>query len=283
MAIVTPAERLLDWLTCTMAPMDDYEYRGLIAESWDLLRGDTSGWADRPFWRQLIERSGEPALDVGCGTGRILLDYLAQGVEIEGVDNSPEMLAICRRKAAALGLAPVLYEQEMDQLDLPRRYGTIVVPSSSFQLILDDAAAAETLRRLRAHLRPGGTLAMSIMTLSQEGDPEEWRLVRERVRPEDGLMVRRWSRSRYDAATELEHTGDRYELVRDGEVVHTELHERSPATRSYTQAAIAELGRAAGFEDVRVVSGFTDQPVKPDDTLFCVVARRPAEGAEAGG
>jgi SAM-dependent methyltransferase len=254
--------------------MDGYEYRGLIAESWDLLRGDTSGWADRPFWRQLIERSGQPALDVGCGTGRILLDYLAQGLEIEGVDNSPEMLAICRRKAAALGLAPVLYQQEMDRLDLPRRYRTIVVPSSSFQLVLDDAAAAETLRRLHAHLQPGGALAMSIMTLSQEGDPGQWRLIGERVRPEDGLLVRRWLRSRFDAATRLEHTVDRYELVRDGEVVRSELHERSPATLSYTQPAIAELCRAAGFADVRLVSGFTDQPVKPEDTLFCVVAER---------
>src|SRR5439155_2156964 len=109
------------------------------------------------------------------------------------------------RKAAALGLAPVLYEQEMVRLDLPRRYRTIVVPSSSFQLVLDDAAASQTLRRFLGHLEPGGTLAMSIMTLSQEGDPDQWRLVRERVRPEDGQLVRRWSRTRYDAATQLEH------------------------------------------------------------------------------
>jgi ubiquinone/menaquinone biosynthesis C-methylase UbiE len=256
--------------------MTAYEYRGLIAESWDLLRGDTSGWADRPFWRRLIEQSGQPVLDVGCGTGRILLDYLAQGIEIEGVDNSPEMLAICRRKAAALDLRPVLYEQEMPELDLPRRYRTIVVPSSSFQLVLDDAAAGETLRRFLGHLQPGGTLAMSIMTLSQEGDPDQWRLVRERTRPQDGLLVRRWSRSRYDPATQLEHTVDRYELVRDGEVVRSELHERSPATRSYTQDGIAELVRGAGFVDVELVSGFSDQPVRPEDTLFCLQARKPA-------
>jgi ubiquinone/menaquinone biosynthesis C-methylase UbiE len=254
----------------------DYEYRGLIAEHWDLLRGDTSGWADRPFWRALIERSGQPALDVGCGTGRILLDYLAQGIDIEGVDNSPEMLAICRRKAAVLGCAPVLYEQEMVELDLPRRYRTILIPSSSFQLVLDDTAAGETLRRILRHLEPGGTMAMSIMTLSQDGDPDQWRLLRERIRPEDGLVVRRWTRSRYDQTTQLEHTADRYELVRDGQIVESELHERSPATRSYTQPALAELAEAAGLVDVRLVSGFTDQPVKPDDTLFCLIGRRAA-------
>jgi hypothetical protein len=151
-----------------------------------------------------------------------------------------------------------------------------VVPSSSFQLVLDAAAAAETLRRFLGHLQPGATLAMSIMTLSQEGDPDQWRLVRERTRPQDGLLVRRWSRSRYDQATQLEHTADRYELLRDGEVVRSELHERSPATRSYRQDGIAELVRGAGFVDVGLVSGFSDQPVRPEDTLFCVEARKPA-------
>lgn len=37
-----------------------------------------------------------------CGTGRLLLDYLAQGIDIDGVDNSPEMLALCRPDAAAV-------------------------------------------------------------------------------------------------------------------------------------------------------------------------------------
>ena len=67
-----------------------YEYHGLMAEAWDLLRGDTSGWEDRPFYLDLIRRFGEPSLDVGCGTGRLLLDYLAKGIEIDGIDVSPD-------------------------------------------------------------------------------------------------------------------------------------------------------------------------------------------------
>src|SRR5207344_277757 len=97
-----------------------YEYHGLMAEAWDLLRGDTSGWDDRPFYLELIRRFGEPTLDVGCGTGRLLLDYLAEGIEIDGVDVSPDMLAVCRAKASALGLDPTLYEQAVEDLQLPR-------------------------------------------------------------------------------------------------------------------------------------------------------------------
>ena len=149
------------------AGMDEleYEYRGLLAATWDLFRGDTSRWGDRPRFRDLIERHGQPALDVGCGTGRLLLDYLAEGLDVDGVDNSPEMLALCRAKAEQRGLRPTLYEQAIERLDLPRRYGTILVPSSTFQLITDPEQARGAMWRFFDLLLPGGALAMSIMAL----------------------------------------------------------------------------------------------------------------------
>jgi ubiquinone/menaquinone biosynthesis C-methylase UbiE len=85
---------------------ESYEYKGLMATAWDLLRGDTSNWEDRFFYRDLIIRYGQPVLDVGCGTGRLLLDSLAQGIAIDGVDVSPDMLAICAEKAQLSGLHP---------------------------------------------------------------------------------------------------------------------------------------------------------------------------------
>jgi len=252
-----------------------YKYRGLMALYWDLLRGDTRKWPDRAFFRWVIMKSGQPVLDIGCGTGRLLLEYLGRGIAIEGVDVSPEMLALCRRKAEERGLNPALYEGAMETLDLPQRYRTILVPSSSFQLVTDPDLAQGALRRLWTHLQPGGTLALPIMDLDKEEHAGEWTLAAEASDEQTGVQVRRWGRMTYDPAARLESTEDRYELVRDGVIVETEHHSRSPATRSYTLAETIAMLKEAGYTAIRAHSNFSSRPATIADRLFCLLAERP--------
>jgi SAM-dependent methyltransferase len=223
----------------------------------------------------VVKKYGQPVLDVGCGTGRILLDFMQQGIDIDGVDNSPDMLRLLKQKAETLGLKPTVYQQEMDKLDLPRKYQTILVPSSSFQLLLEKTLPPVTIRRFYEQLLPGGLLAMPFMTLWKEGDPLESEFIREVVRPEDGATIRRWSLIRFDPETDLEHTIDRYEIMRDGQVVASEEHRQSPATRSYTQEQAVALYETAGFKDIQVLREFTLEPAKPEDMTFSVLGFKP--------
>src|SRR6266481_2341355 len=105
----------------------DWDYRGLAAESYDLWFGDEP-YEDQAFYERKVRQAGGPALEVACGTGRLLIPYLRDGLDIEGLDASAEMLDICRRKAQGQGLAPVLHQQLMQELDLQRRYATIFIP-----------------------------------------------------------------------------------------------------------------------------------------------------------
>jgi ubiquinone/menaquinone biosynthesis C-methylase UbiE len=259
-----------------MAPVEDaaYEYRGLMASTWDELRGDPTGRCDRDFYLQMITRSGEPVLDVGCGTGRLLLDFLVAGIDVDGVDISPEMLSICRQKAKQRRLTPTLYEQAIESLELPRQYGTILAPSSILQLIPDPQRVRRTMARLYAHLLPGGSLVAPFLTLWKEGMPLQREWENACHRESDGALLQRMGRIWYDPRTGCESTEDLYQVIVEDEVVESEHHRRSPASRSYTQAQARELFEGAGFVQVQLLAGFTQMEARVDDLMFTVVGKR---------
>ncbi len=80
----------------------DWDYRGLAAECYDLWFGDEPFW-DQAFFHDRIRHHGGMALEIACGTGRLLVPFLRDGLVVEGLDASAEMLAICHTKAAFRG------------------------------------------------------------------------------------------------------------------------------------------------------------------------------------
>jgi len=134
-------------------------YTGLVAELYEPLVGDPTQPNDYvPF----LDASGSPALEIACGHGTPMLELIQRGYEIEGVDSSADMLQRCRDRAAALGIPVVLHEQQMQRLDLPRRYRAIFLAGASFTLLPSDEAAQETLRRMHDHLLPGGSVLIPL-------------------------------------------------------------------------------------------------------------------------
>ena len=128
-----------------MTPYDEVDlYSGLAALHWSAY--DDPTW-DHDFYKRVVEQAGGLALDVACGAGRLLRRYLQAGLAVEGVDSSADMLAVCRQKAEADGLSPVLYCQPMQALDLPKRYACIYVPCGSFTCVIGQENA---LRRCAA-------------------------------------------------------------------------------------------------------------------------------------
>lgn len=166
-----------------MRPADFYT--GIIAELYEPLKSATPDPAE---YVRFIEEFGQPALELGCGDGTPLLDLRRQGIDVEGVDSSTDMLDRCRRKAAEAGLEIAVHRQRMQELDLPGRYRSIFLAGPTFTLLPDDDTALCALQRIRAHLDPEGA-ALVPLFIPPPTLPEEFDHPRE-ARTADGAVLR---------------------------------------------------------------------------------------------
>jgi len=187
------------------------------------------------------------------------------------------MLAICRAKAKKMGLSPTLYQQRMETLDLPRSYRTILAPSSALQLVTDSDVACNTLHRLFSSLQPGGALVTSFAFEWREGDPLDtgWELLFEKPRPEDSAIVRSRTREWREPEQQLWHSEQRFEVELDGKMIQADHQRRSPEGRWYTQAQAIQLYDDAGLTGIQLFHGFTHEPARDDDRLFCALGVKP--------
>jgi len=262
-------------------------HHGLVARWWAEFNRDGPEVA---YFRRHVER-GQPALDVACGTGRLLIPYLRAGLDVDGCDVSPDMIALCRERAEQEGLHPTLLVQPMHELDPPRRYRTIFV-CGGFGLGSTRERDAEALRRFHEQLEPGGTLVLD-NEVPYSGDlpwrvwleseraklPRPWAPLEtlERRRAADGSELALDSRIVSVDPLEQRFSYElRAALWRDGGLVAQEEH-RLELTLYFTHELLLMLERA-GFERVAVHGDHREEPATPSSKMVVLVARKPRSG-----
>jgi Methyltransferase domain len=245
-------------------------YTGLVADIYAPLR--SAGASDPAPYIRFVRRSGEPALELGCGDGDPLLDLRARGIDVEGLDSSPDMLARCRANAAARGLVVTLHQSPMESMELRRHYRSIYLAGPTFNLITDDDTAWRALARIRAHLEPGGS-ALIPLFVPPPMLPRVIGVPRTHV-TDDGVTLRFTVTGVERADVErVQVTHTRYERERDGAV---EVLERDWLLHWYTQDGFRQLISDAGLlvDELLAEDG---TPAPPDATSYAfVVSRDPA-------
>ena len=200
------------------------------AEVYDCQVSDSARTADVPLWLALAEESGGPVLELGCGTGRVTIPLARAGRDVTGLDMSPNMLAIARRKleqeSTEVRERIRFVEGDMRDFSLDQRFGSIIVPFSAFQVLLERDDQKRCLACCARHLKPRGRLAIDVFhprlsRLAAEGSVEEE--PHEFPGPE-GATVKWSGHTDYDIANQRLRSRWRYECVTAQGEVTTRKH-----------------------------------------------------------
>jgi len=123
---------------------------------------------DVGFYVAEAERAGSPVVELAVGTGRIAVPIASAGVRVIGVDSSPGMLEVCRRRAEQEGVAELL-DLRLGELEAPpvdERVALVTCPFRSYLHLLDDDARLRALRAAYELLLPGGRLVFDVFAPS---------------------------------------------------------------------------------------------------------------------
>lgn len=255
---------------------------GLIARWWAEFNTDGP---EIEYFKTLIEQYGQPALDVACGTGRLLIPYLRAGLDVDGCDLSADMLALCQARAKKEGLLARLYQQPMHELELSRTYKTIIV-CGGFGIGGTREQDRQALKRFHHHLQPGGALLLDHHLpykekakwgywLKEERQklPEPWPTEGVRKRAQDGDELElRYRLAAFDPLEQLATRQIRALLWRDGKLVRQE--EYTLLDRDYFRNELFQMLQVAGFRHVHVREGYTQADATADSEILVFIARK---------
>src|SRR5215471_8657379 len=142
--------------------MDEY---GLIADLYDYVV-PYSARQDIDFFVEAAKASGGSVLEVGSGTGRVLIPIARAGVEITGLDLSANMLQVCRRRLhdepEAVRSRVTLKLGDMRDFDLSRTFNLVILPFRPFQHLTAAEDQIACLASIHRHLVQGGRLVLDL-------------------------------------------------------------------------------------------------------------------------
>lgn len=250
-------------------------YTGLVAQLYDLFLGEEPLEEEEAFYRNLIEQVSGSALEIACGTGRMLIPYLRTGQDVEGVDCSAEMLEICRQKAQSEGFTPILYQQYMQTLALQKKYKTIYIPSGSFQLVSNRDEAFEALRRFYAHINLDGQLIISTFVPWDEladTKPKSWSIRRTATRSSDNATILCLESATLNRVEQIKTGWYRYEVYKQGKLVETQLQVMQ--LRWYFKYEFRLMLENVGFRNILTYGDCTDAEASDQHSAITFVARK---------
>lgn len=133
---------------------------------------------DLPFWNKLANEMGDPILELGCGTGRLLLPLIQAGHEVVGIDKSyPALDYLINQVTDPLENEPMIFQADIERFRLDRKFGLVFMACNTLSTF-KRAKRRSVFEQVNDHLLDNGVFAASIpnpkclASLPEEGESE---------------------------------------------------------------------------------------------------------------
>jgi SAM-dependent methyltransferase len=201
------------------------------------------------FINETKNTSGE-VLELMSGTGRVSIPLLEAGVKLTCVDISAKSNQILKNKLEQKGLMADVYQMDVCDLEIPKKFDIIIIPFQSFAHITSPADQRKALSRIHQHLLPKGTFICTLgnPTLRKQSVDSQLQLAYQYPMVEQQGKLLLWILEKFDQA--------------DDHVVHAlEFFEEYDVDGVMTSKRLMELHfRLSGrgeFEDLLKTTGFS--------------------------
>ncbi len=222
---------------------------------------------DIDFYVQFAKESKGPVLELGCGTGRVLIPTAQAGIEITGFDYSSKMLEALKAKLQAESVEVrqkvELIQGDMRSFDLARKFNLITMPFRPFQHLLTIEDELNCLNSIHKHLNPGGRLVFDLFNpwLERLVDPKSSEESQDEpvfTMPDGRRAVRKHRNASADLANQIIDCEIIYYITHlDGK---TERLVHTFQLRYLFRYEVGHLLARAGFEVSDVYSDFDRSP-----------------------
>lgn len=241
-----------------------------FAENYDLLMQDVDYKKRTEYLLSLFKKySKKPTLmlDLACGTGSFSNEFAKSGIQVIGVDISPEMLNIAREKSEKEKLDVLYLCQDASELDL---YGTVdgaVCCMDSINHITDKQVLSEVFKKVSLFLEPQCLFVFDVNTLYKHKEI----LANNTFIIEEGNIYCVWQNEFFKDEALTEITLDFFKREKDN--IYNRC-EQFIEERAYTVKELTDLLQNAGFSVEAIFDDMSFEPLKATSERAVFIAKK---------
>lgn len=250
---------------------DEVTYPEFFARFYDVLYAKLRGGEDDHFYLRKIAQSKGPVLELGVGTGRFFIDALSSGADIYGVDVSPEMIRVLKKKLEKKDHHRVQV-QDARIFDLDMKFDLILGPFRVLSHVIETSDQLSLLNQVNKHLNSDGififdlyvpNLSMLLKGINNLTDFDN--------EYEKGKKLKRIVNMHADLINQISHVNMKLIWDENNEEVEKDWNFKM---RYFFRFELEHLIKRSKLELLKIYGDFKENQLNTDSKEFIVVCRK---------